>query len=368
MNEKSVTCSKCKSLLSEEVRFCSHCGKRVGVKARGYYLTALSVAIAFGLGGWGLQRGVQDGRERPKSHPKMAKQVESQKLKESPQLVAMRQEVRESPEDMQKLKMFAGMLGDQLRSNPQAPSGLVFEAIEVFGRILEKDPKDSLALVLMADVSFDQKAFTKALDFYARYLAVEPDDLGARARYASTLTFLGRYDESVVELEKVLQVDPKNFPAKAYLAITYAQKGEVATAREIGGQVLKIAPSEEARARFASFVETLASSQQSESKQVANAIQDRGQKPLSGLKGFVADVRANPVAGRKLVRHSEKGESTIVLFFNDFPMDKMPPFAKQKFFSRLRDSLTKNGLNHIKRIEFLDSSTGSELDVLLIAG
>lgn len=360
-------CRKCGSQIESSARFCPTCGRRLVAIGNGQYVGALGLAIVIGLAGWGLQDGIQGSRPRPKSHPVTQARSAESSPKESPQLVAMREDVRKFPDDLQKLKMFAGMLGDQLRSKPDAPSGLVFEAIEVFGRILEKEPKDPLALVLMADVSFDQKAFTKALDFYTRYLEVEPEDLGARARYASTLTFLGRYDDSVAELEKVLKIDPKNFPAKAYLAITFAQKGDIQRAKLVGEEALAVAPSEESRARFSSFLGSLDSAS-SYADVVGAPTGGKGAESPSGSQGFIAALRANPVAGPKFVRLSEVDSSTLALVFKDFPMDKMPPFAKQKFFQGLKTALAKNGLGSVKRIKFVDVDSGQELDIFDVAG
>lgn len=359
-------CRKCGSQIEGDARFCPSCGRRTVAIGNGRYTAALGVAIVLGVAGWGLQDGIQGGRERPKAHPVAPVRSAQVPLKESPQLVAMREDVRRSPEDLQKLKMFAGMLGDQLRSKPDAPPGLVFEAIEVFGRILEKEPNDPLALVLMADVSFDQKAFTKALDFYNRYLEVAPDDLGARARYASTLTFLGRYDDSVSELEKVLKIEPKNFPAKAYLAITFAQKGDIRRAKLIGEEALVLAPSEEARARFSSFVSSLDGT--SSNIGVGGApTENRGAEPERGLQGFITALRLNPVAGPKFVRLNKADNSTVILLFKEFPMDKMPPFAKQKFFQGLKRALTENGLDSVEKVKFVDVDSGRELDAFYVA-
>jgi tetratricopeptide (TPR) repeat protein len=360
-------CRKCGSQSESNARFCPTCGRRLVAIGKGQYAGAIGLAVVIGWAGWGLQDGIQASRPRPKSHPVTQARSTESSLKESPQLVAMREDVRKFPDDLQKLKMFAGMLGDQLRSKPDAPSGLVFEAIEVFGRILEKEPRDPLALVLMADLSFDQKAFTKALDFYNRYLEVAPDDLGARARYASTLTFLGRYDDSATELEKVLKIEPNNFPAKAYLAITFAQKGDVQRAKLIGAEALALAPSEEARARFSSFVGSLDSAS-SNVDVVGTPTENKGASSLRGSQGFITALRANPVAGPKFVRLSEVDSSTITLFFKEFPMNKMPPFAKQKFFQGLKRALAENGLDSVKKIEFVDVDSGQGLDVFDVVG
>jgi tetratricopeptide (TPR) repeat protein len=289
----------------------------------------------------------------------------------------MRREVENAPGDLTKLKVYAGMLGDSLRSNPGASPALVFEAIDVFGRILQQEPSDPAALVMMADVSFDQRAFTKALDFYERYLKVDPDDLGARSRYASALTFLGRYDESIRELGKVLQSDPKNFPAMAYLAITYAQKGDIGTAKKIGGDALAAAPSEDARARFSSFVASL---DQAESKgEVGSADKTetatlqpaevgglRKDAQVGGIDGFVATLRSNPVAGPKFVRHERVG-TALKLYYRDFPMSQMPPFAKDKFLGGIKSALAQNSLADVTEVVFTDVGSQSVMETLAVA-
>jgi tetratricopeptide (TPR) repeat protein len=279
----------------------------------------------------------------------------------------MRQEVEKDPEDLSKLKVFAGMLGDALRSNPSAAPGLVFEAIDVFGRILQREPNDPGALVMMADVSFDQRAFTKALDFYERYLKVDPNDLGARSRYASTLTFLGRYDDSIRELESVLKTEPKNFPAMAYLAITYAQKGDISKAKKVGGDALAVAPSEDARARFSSFVSSLDAPQadvvqpKAESANNGVAIGGAASPSMASLESV---LKANPVAGPKFVSARQSGESRLELVYRDFPMAQMPPFAKEKFLSGVKAAIAQNKLSHIQEVVFIDMATGSAMEIV----
>ncbi len=370
----SITaCGKCGGQVNDQMRFCSGCGTKLSSRRPGYLKYSLGVAVAlFGVA-YGLQMIGRDGRAAPAAHPSGAKGAaksevaQSSPSAESPELVAMRKAVEAAPEDLQKLKAFAGMLGDLLRQNPGASSDLVFEAIDVYGKILQREPNDPAALVMMADVSFDQKAFTKALDFYERYLAIDSKDLGARARYASTLTFLGRYDDSISELGKVLESDPNNFPAMAYLAITYAQKGETSKAKAVGADALNLAPSDDARARFASFVSSLGDADK-DVAQVKPRDSQVEQKGETGINGFIQSIKANPVAGVKFKSYEYAPNGTITLKFADFPMAQMPPFAKEKFFTGLKQALIKNGLRDVKEIAFIDAATGEVMDRVGVGG
>jgi hypothetical protein len=360
-----TACGSCGTAVSEQMRFCSGCGRRLHARSKGYLVSGISGAVVlFGVA-VGLQMLARDGRVKPAAHPAAGAQQQEERVAftESPEIAAMRREVEQSPQDTTKLKVFAGMLGDALRSNPNASPQMVFEAIDIFGRILQNEPNDPAALVMMADVSFDQKAFTKALDFYERYLTVEPDDLGARSRYASTLTFLGRYDDSVAQLGTVLKSDPKNFPAMAYLAITYAQKGDIPKAKAIGNDALNMAPSDDARARFSSFVSSLdtaasGSTDQGAAPSAADTIEPKG------IAGFIQTVSSNPVAGPKFAGYEQPSTETLRLKFKNFPMAQMPPFAKQKFFTGLQDAIVKHDLTQVEQIEFVDATSGALLERL----
>lgn len=362
-----TACGSCGTAVSNQMRFCSGCGRRLHARAKGYLVSGICGAIVlFGVA-IGLQMLARDGRAKPAAHPtaEARQQKEQVAFNESPEIVAMRREVEQSPQDTTKLKVFAGMLGDVLRSNPNASPQLVFEAIDIFGRILQREPNDPAALVMMADVSFDQKAFTKALDFYERYLTVEPNDLGARSRYASTLTFLGRYDDSVAQLGTVLKSDPRNFPALAYLAIAYAQKGDIAKAKAIGNDALSLAPSDDARARFSSFVSSLDTAASGNADQVAAPPASNSIEPV-GLAGFIQTVSSNPVAGPKFAGYEQPSTETVRLKFRNFPMSQMPPFAKQKFFTGLQEAIAKHDLTQVEHIDFVDATSGELLERLKV--
>ncbi len=369
MGQDITACRRCGASVTAEMRFCPACGRSQASLSGSFYAAVGGAAVVLLGLGLGLRFAAQPGR--PAVSDTAASHVAAHTAQEvdDPQLSAMRKEVEASPNDLSKLRIYAGMLGDKLRANPDAPQAIVFEAIDVLSRILNADPNDPGALVMMADVSFDQKAFTKAADFYQRYLKLEPEDLGARARYASTLTFLGKYDESVTELNAVLKKDPKNFPAMAYLAITYAQSGNLPKAKELGNNALKVAPSEDARARFSAFVQSLDEEGAASSPERGNvapqpaAAQAGGPAaPKTGIDGFIQAVRSNPIAGPKFATYESGKDGTLRLLFRNFPMQGMPPFAKEKFFSNLKKAAADAGLSDVSELAFVDADTGVEME------
>jgi cytochrome c-type biogenesis protein CcmH/NrfG len=344
------------------MRFCPSCGKRLTRRGGRFPLAlGISAAALFGIA-FGLQSYVIPPKNEPTS--KQHSEPTLQEKPEDSQVTILREQLERDPQNLDTLKLMAGILGDKLRNDPHSSNTTVFEVIDVLSRILATVPNDPAALVMMADVSFDQKAFTKAQEFYERYLKIEPDNHGARARYASTLTFLGQYDKSITELNAVLKKDPRNFPAMAYLSITYAQQGDLTKAKETGSAALNIAPSDEARARFSAFMTTL------DAQGISSPV--RGNAPSaeispsvvpapSGIAGFVAQVKANPVAGPKLVGHEEIKDD-LRLTFKDFPMSQMPPFAKEKFFGSLKNAAREANISHVKTISFIDLASGTIME------
>ncbi len=364
MSQVITACRRCGATVSEEMRFCPGCGKGLLVRSPRRYGVVLAAAVALFSAALGLKSALhwKRGDVKPTEHM----QTVRQEVDVEPELAALRSDLDRSPQDLGVLRQMAAFLGEKLRNRPDAPPALVFEAIDVLSRILTLSPDDPDALLMMGDVSFDQKAFTKAVEFYERYLKLEPNNLGATARYASTLTFLGRYDDSIKQLDSVLVRDPNNFPAMAYLAVTFAQKGDMTKARDLGAKALQLAPSEEARARFSGFVDSLSAQPDAAPKGVSQQPPQRvaTQGDEGGISQFVATIKGNPIAGPKFVRYDNSTPGIGKLVFRDFPMAQMPPFAKEKFFGSVKNSARLAGLEGVTAFVFVDEASGAEMERL----
>jgi tetratricopeptide (TPR) repeat protein len=165
------------------------------------------------------------------------------------------------------------------------------------------------------------------------------------------LTFLGRFDDSVKELKSIIDKDPKSFHAHAYLSIALAEKGDKEGAKIYGEKAVALAPNEEAATRLREFLASIL-------EKAGGKDQDKGEAKGAAIDDFYASLKANPVAGSHFVRGEIK-DKTLILYFKDFPMKQMPPFAREKFLATIKSSL---GASPITVIKFLDSDSGEELD------
>jgi len=101
---------------------------------------------------------------------------------------------------------------------------------------LQTNPNDPEALLKMANFYYDAQNATlqtdpvtaltygqQAVRYFQRYLAISPQDLDARADYASALYYTGQTDRAIQEVGKVLAADKDHVNANYNLAVFYAQ-------------------------------------------------------------------------------------------------------------------------------------------------
>ena len=365
-------CPSCGSALSAGARFCPQCGTNI---AQFRHRTPISVGAKATIAGTGLalfaalwfsQQALvgTPPSEKFKGEQKTAGREESpaEDAPLAPELVKLKEEAEKNPRDKKGWFNYAQALGERL-SMKGAPQNLIFEAIGALRQILDIDPNDKDALLTMAEISFQQQAFAKSAEFYEKYLVLVPEDIDIRARYASSLSFVGKFDQSLAELGKVLSVKPDHFHALAYSAVTYAEMGNKQKAREVGEKALQSAPSDEAKKRFQNFLNSLDRKESAPTESTA-AKSAGAQTELEGIPGeVVALVKNNPVAGKKFTGASLSAPDTLRIDLDNFPMSQMPPFVKQKFTGAIREKAF-GPASPLKVVILYDSSTQSELERL----
>ncbi|NDC38256.1 MAG: zinc-ribbon domain-containing protein [Proteobacteria bacterium] len=380
-------CPHCGAKLPGQANFCPGCGAQLGALASvaqggqtvqpvssfttKHYLIILLLAVGIWIPIWFIQ----DARsgKKPTQTFEQTSMAQTQPADLGADIQRLTTAAKAAPQDYEAQQALAAALVNKLQDSERPSNDLIFAAMEAVGNVLKLKPDDANALIAMADISFNQQVFNKAADYYARYLGVQPNDNDARARYASALSFSGKFDDAIKELKGVLKKDPKNFHASAYLAITYAQMGKQPEAITAGEQALTLAPNEEARARFTNFLDEVKrpAKPAAQGEPAPDAANVRGnttaalsQSPAAtGTSGNAAEVlanvvRANSVAGPKFVEAKDQGQGVIALYFKEFPMEGMPPFVKDKFVNGIK--LKAMDLN-VSTLLFIDKDSGTEM-------
>jgi lipopolysaccharide biosynthesis regulator YciM len=111
-----------------------------------------------------------------------------------------------------------GSPGGPMSGGAGGPSGgdtatmeQVQKEIQALKELIEKEPRNAMALTRLGDVYFDAGMFDKAKGFYERALAEKPDDVNVRTDLGTVLRNLGQFDAALKEFEAAVAADPKHW-------------------------------------------------------------------------------------------------------------------------------------------------------------
>lgn len=350
----SATCLSCHEELQPTDNFCRRCGSCATPSAprrwRLWITTSISTAALLSVicvfGTSAIQKAHGTG-VKPATVAKAGAGHSPHGSGEMPDLSAstlslnnnlesLLSQARSNPKDPAAWTAVGAALLDLLSTAPSSGE-IQLEALDVFSYLLSVSPDDVVALRALGDLCFDQRLFQKSLNYYDRYLKLQPADQEVRSRRASTLTFLGRSGEAITELKAIAEAQPEAFQPLAYLSIALSQNGDIDQARAVGEQALTKAPSPEARERFQSFLNSLTATAIKETPTTSQTAPSTATTWLASLNEL---VQKNPIAGSKFrgIRFAEDTR-TIFLSFSDFPMEGMPEFARVKFLSSIKASI-----------------------------
>ncbi|MBX7142853.1 MAG: hypothetical protein K1X79_00205 [Oligoflexia bacterium] len=355
-------CQRCSQEVLGAAKFCPHCGWdlskpniRYHFSGKGALLVLVSTAAL-----WAIPQKMQStfAGSKPTQVYTQAEQGDTEwDLSSDQELQKLKADIEKSGHSLESLREYARALVDRMREMQKPPSALLYEAMDVMTSILKAVPDDPDALASMGDIAFNQQIFDKAVFYYQAYLRKKTDDHPIRARLASALTFLGKGDEALKELQYVLSQKPNDFHALAYTSITYAQMGKRNEAMHYGELALAHAPTDEARERFQGFLASLKSETPSKAPQSASNTGN-----ASALNAQLSEfLTSNPVAGPKFVRVDDSGQQTIAIYFRDFPMSAMPDFARKKFLDGIAAKARELGAPKERPIILYDEASKSEL-------
>ena len=364
----ALFCINCGTKLPEQARFCPSCGKSLSQSASSPRFTTKNLPLVV-VGTVICTTAVYFinettiGKAPTQMHPFETSSAQSAQspeltakqdapLKEDEETKKLREAVAKDPKDIKAKKALAQKLW-VLATESANPLGsqTALELIDLLGQVVKETPKDSEAILLMANVSFNQKVFDKSASYYQQYLALQPNDYQVRASYASSLTFTGKLDDAVRELDAVIKAHPDFFQALAYKSIALAQQGKTDEAVKLGNQALAHAPSDEAKERFSAFVNSL-KGQTTKMEPAPNGHTGESDDPVTQM------IKTHPVSGPKYVSTKKEG-STLKIFFKEFPIDQTPEPMRNSFFAKIKVAAQSDSSIHT--VELIDAVSGLSL-------
>jgi tetratricopeptide (TPR) repeat protein len=255
-------------------------------------------------------------------------------------------------------------------------------ALAAFLHVLEREPQNADALQGAANAYYDRGEAKDAIRYYERYLALRPDDDGSRTDLGTMYLRGGDETRAIATYKEVLRRNPSFLQAHYNLAITYHRQGDDRAALAELEAARKLAPDERVRRQIDEMVAAI-NGQPAPADGSSRAGGDRT-PPAAGppaapagtppgtpfQKAVDAALRAHPILGPRIVRVEWSTAGSGRVLVRDFPMEAMPPVAREKFKERLVETLrgarANQGVDGPVRLEVVDLATGRVMETVAL--
>jgi len=110
--------------------------------------------------------------------------------------------------------------------------------------ILKKDPENQGATINLANLNFDLKNYTQAIQYYEMALKRDPSNINLNTDLGSSYMWSGDYDKAIQLYNKSLSIDPKHLQTLMNLGIAKMSVGDKAGAAESWQKVIDNYPND----------------------------------------------------------------------------------------------------------------------------
>jgi len=312
--------------------------------------------LSFALFFWSISSGLSNHLGKPKPRKKV----------ETKQIADLTEVVKTNPNDEKANMDLAFSLVKNGFENGDMK--LIMQAVQVFRNVLDINPNNEQALIGLASLCLQSGVLDKADTYYQRYLEVKPNDLNAKADFAMVKFKLKQVDKGEKLLQEIIKKDQKLFSAYAVGSIAYNAISKTSGMKErfnfYFSKAKQTAPSIDAirnlenafkgEAHYKDHEGNLEAAKGQESQELK--VEEIQIKKAENKKDLESYFIRHQIIGPKLVSHNWK-ENILNLELKEFPVDKMPAFAKAKFISGINEVVGDK--DYIVRI--LDSVSKKEL-------
>ena len=242
------------------------------------------------------------------------------------------------------------------------------KASEAYGHVLKIEPDNLEALRGIGDVDYNTEKYDQAIAAYEHYLKKRPDDPEVITDLGTMYLYTGNADQAVAQYHKALRLKPDMFQAYFNLGVAYAQQDKPADAQAALKKANELAPDENARNQIKEVIAKISGRVTAQSASGG----DKAPSPIAQASSFQGEVeqvvRRLPIAGTKVSAVQWPDKTVAKVMMNNFPMDQMPPFAKEKFMTDLKsgiDSAKKDyRVTDKVRVDLVDAASGRVMETV----
>jgi len=386
---KRKFCTSCGERLPREARFCSTCGDRIGAEkaaairnpSRAAAAAVFSGFVALGAAAlWFAEQASEPPAravpgtpsaaapsgppsELPPEHPPLELPEEAIAF-----LAELGTAAEAAPSDLGAWQKLARA---RYRAALIDPS-YVTPATQALDRVLALDPNNLEGVRTRGNLAYDTRDYRTAETYFERYLVLDPSEPSVKTDLASTLLFQGEREKAKALYRDVIAKSPDFVQAHLNLGIALHADGDREASKKALDSALERAKTPEQRTQ----VERVIALAAERSPPTASAKREAA-RPIPGAATNATSVfqreaegvlRDHPIVGPKIASVEWSGPGIATVLLREFPMQAMPPVMRNKFKSRMNESLSglaaRNGVSEPLRIDLADAGTKERMDTL----
>jgi tetratricopeptide (TPR) repeat protein len=248
------------------------------------------------------------------------------------------------------------------------------KAANAYGHVLKLDSENLDALRGIGDIDYDQQHYDEAAAAYEHYLKHKPKDPEVITDLGTMYLYTSNPDQAIVQYKKAIAIKPDMFQPYYNLGVAYGEQGDKGDSAIAFTKAISLAPDDdrrnEAKQAFAKYTglpaeqadkiaATLPGPKAASTDTVADATKPGATTFHSSFEEMIRNI---PFAGPKVsaVNWPENQKATVMM--DHFPMEQMPPFAKDKFLGDLKAGIdSTKAANHVTgpvEVDIVDAQSG----------
>jgi tetratricopeptide (TPR) repeat protein len=294
----------------------------------------------------------------PPQHPPIALPEEAVRL-----LDELAAEAAAAPDDLEAWQRLArGRYRAALIDPSYAPG-----AKQAIDSVLRLDPDNLEAIRTRGNLAYDMREYAEAQQHLRRYLELDPTDPGVKTDLASCLLFQGDREGAKVLYREVIATRPDFVQAHLNLGIALHADGDREASADALKNALDHSTSPEQRAQVERIIALAEQRSGGEpgGKPAPKAVSNAS---TSFQRSAETALRTHPIVGPKIAGIEWSGITTGRVSLRDFPMDSMPPVMRNKFKSRINETLAESAKSESVdaeiRIDLVDAGSKRVMDTL----
>ena len=252
------------------------------------------------------------------------------------------------------------------------------KASKAYAHVLKLDPDNSDALRGVGDIDYDQQHYDEAAAAYEHYLKKNPKDPEVITDLGTMYLYTNNADQAVMQYKKAIAIKPDMFQPYYNLGVAYGEQGDKGDAGIAFTKAISLAPDDDRKQQAQQAFAKYTGMSADQATKIAATLPgsksgapsaSKSTKTASSGGGFHASfedmIRNIPFAGPKVSEVNWVEANKAAVMMDHFPMDQMPPFAKDKFLGDLKSGIdSAKAANHITapvQVDIVDAQTGRVL-------